>query len=283
MSKKPKKESKLKGFARQYRHRWIGGYLYIESPYICTEYVKAVNWSPHHEELAELRTDLDKVGITITDGCVYDKVHRCYYVVSHLWLLMLPIWAPKEMNMYVTDIFQTMLSKVFMDTLKVKTYPTVNTMPTIFEPVKQEVVKSVLLDKVKEEVVLDEFYDRNGISFDAYTEMRKNDRIDWLEFEKETPILDFFKVMWNRYRVTLKEIMAVLRDVYIINQDLNDPQAHYRYTLNKLYVTQGWGRNEENTEKGTLYPVLTRKGLFNILSILHEKGILQPYVLVELV
>ena len=285
---KPKivKESMLRDFTKQYRHKFIGGHLYIECPIICTSYILACNWTPKEEFIAETNIELEKIGRTITMACVFSKSDMCYYVVSHLWLAQMYTWCNFDMKLYLEKIFTTMLKNAYrkdiVDTTVIvpKTYAEKQKDVEEDKELKQK--RSTLLDKLITEVEEDTFYREYGINVSTYRAMCEDSKTIVENFEKETHVLDFHKLLFNKYKVLLRDTMKVLIDHGIIIQDMNDANYKNNYFLAKEFVAYGFGRNEHNADKQTTYPVFTKRGLFTVLLVLHDAGVLSKQVIPNL-
>lgn len=286
--KKPKvvKQSMLRDFTKQYRHKYIAGFLYIECPMICTSYILACDWQPKEDMIAETYTELHKIGRTITMGCVYSKLDACYYVVSHLWLAQMYTWCTYDMKLYLEKVFSTMLKNTYIE----YTEPVTVIVPQTYAEKQKDVQedkevtkkKSKLLDRIYNEVEEDEFYRKYGLSIKTYTAMCSDEKTIVENFEEETHVLDFHKTLFNKYKILLRDTMKVLVDHGIIIQDMNNANYKNNYFLAKEFVAYGFGYNVHDAEKATTYPVFYKRGLFTVLLLLHDAGVLSKQVIPNL-
>jgi hypothetical protein len=233
---------------------------------------------PKPEYVEELVIELGKIGHSITMACVYSKIDKCYYVVAHVWLNLLHTWAPQEIRWYMEEINFTMLSKTFVDEIGIKAYgPEKKAMkkemfedqPIIESPEKE----SKFLSKIKQDVSEESFLEKYGITRSTYEAMCASTKTVVVEFQKETHIIDFHKIMFNRFNVLLSDTMKVLRDCGIIDQDITKSDYKHNYTLDLNCVKSGFGVNEHNSFKNTTYPVLYYKGLFTVLMVMHDNDL----------
>lgn len=286
--KEPKilKPSMLREFAKQYRYKMISGYLYIECPIICTAYLTAVNWAPKHEFISDMNIELDKIGRTITMGCVYSKHDQCYFVVGHLWMPMVYVWAPADMKLYLEKIHRVMLTNAYRkdaDNITVTPAPVYEEKQKyIAEDKEVSTKKSLFLERIKNDVSKESFFEKYSISIDTYTAMCNDKKIIVETFEESTHVLDFHKFLFNKYQVLLRDTMTVLVEKGIFIQDKNDANYKNNYFISKEFISCGFGFNEFNALKNTTYPVLYLKGVFTILLILHDAGILSKQIIPKL-
>jgi len=286
---KPKivKDSMLRSFTKQYRHKFIGGHLYIECPLVCSSYILACNWTPKDEFIAETNIELNKIGRTITMACVFSKADMCYYVVSHLWLAQMYTWCNYDMKLYLEKIFTTMLKNAYRKDI----VETTVIVPETYEEKQKDVEedkdlknrRSKLLDKIHTEVEEDSFYREYGLTIKTYRAMCEDNKTIVENFEKETHVLDFHKFLFNKYKVLLRDTMKVLVEHGIIIQDMNDANYKNNYFLAKEFVAYGFGYNVHDADKMTTYPVFTKRGLFTVLLLLHDSGILSKQVIPNLI
>ena len=282
--KKPKtvRQSMLRDFTKQYRHKFIAGYLYIECPMICTSYLNACKWVPKDEFVEEVNTELNKLGITITMACVFSRLDNCYFVVSHIWLTQMYLWTTPDMKLYIEKIFSTMLKNAY----KVEEEPVIVIKKETYAEKQKDVTekpqivesKSTFLEKLHTQVEEESFEKKYGLSLKTYRAMCNDSIVE--EFEEETHILVLHKLLFNKYRVLLRDTNKVLVDNGIIIQDMNDPNYKSNYFLAKEFIAYGFGYNV--SENNTTYPVLYKKGLFTILLLLHDAGILSKQIIPKL-
>lgn len=280
------KNSVLRNFTNQYRHKYLGEFLYIECPMICTSFLKSYNWHPKDEYIAELNIELEKLGTSITMACFYSRVDKCYFVVSHVWVPFLYMWAPTDIKMYIEKINTTMLKYAYRKDIEeeapVKKESYAEKQKDVTEAVQITEKKSLFLEKIKDDVYRDDFFKKYGLNLDTYEAMCKDSNVIVEDFEEETHILKMHKFLFNKYSVLLRDTMKVLNDNGIILQDKNDPNYKTNYFLAKEFVAYGFGYNEHDAERNTTYPVLYKKGLFTILLLLHDSGILNKQVIPNL-
>jgi hypothetical protein len=77
--------------------------------------------------------------------------------------------------------------------------------------------------------------------------------------------------------------MKVLVEHGIIIQDMNDANYKNNYFLAKEFVAYGFGVNIHDADKNTTYPSFTKRGLFTVLLLLHDAGVLSKQVIPNLI
>jgi hypothetical protein len=287
--KKPKivRESLLRSFTKQYRHKFIGGYLYIECPIVCTSYIIACDWIPKEEFISEVNIELNKIGRTVTMGCVFSKSDMCYYVVSHLWLAQMYTWCKYDMKLYLEKIFNTMLKNAYQkdisDTNIIVPTSYLEKQKDVEEDKNLKEKRNILLNENHTKEEENEFYKKYGIKMDSYKAMCNDNKTIVENFEEETHVLVFHKFLFNKYKVLLRDTMKVLVDHGIIIQDMNDANYKNNYFLAKEFVVYGFGHNVFDAKKLTTYPVFTKRGLFTVLLLLHDAGVLSKQVIPNLI
>ena len=294
MAKKSKSNTKvlrhnqLRSFTNQYRHFFIDEYLYIECPTICSSFIKAANWSPKIDIFPEVDKYLSSIGKTITLACVYHKLHRCYYLISHLWIPHLYVWAPEDMKIYMEKVNGTMLKYAFRK--DIEQLPPEPVKKEVYAEVQKDVKESVevtekrskFLDKIITEIEEKDFFKKYGLSIKTYKAMCEDPNIIVENFEEETHILDFHKFLFNKYRVLIKDTMQVLDEHNIIFQDKSNPNYKNNYILTKEFVAYDFGYNVHNSDKNTTFPVLYKRGIFTILLVLYDGGVLNKQIIPNL-
>jgi len=286
--KKPKvvKPSMLRDFTKQYRHKFIAGHLFIECPMVCTSFILACDWMPKADYVDDMYKELHKVGRSITMGCVYSRNDVCYYIVSHLWLPNMLTWCKEDMKMYIEKIFTTMLKNAYIELVEPVTVVVPETYVEKQKDVKEDKVviekKYALLEKIHNQVEEEEFYKKYGLSIKTYKAMCSDAKTLVEQFDEETHVLDFHKLLFNKYKILLRDTMKVLVDNGIIVQDTKDPNYKNNYFLAPEFVAYGFGVNIHDADKNTTYPSFYKRGLFTILLLLHDAGVLSKQVIPNL-
>jgi hypothetical protein len=285
-----KKVSKLKQFARQYDHLWIGDYLYIECPRPQLSMLEAAAWSPKEEDITELVGAIKKVALFQDYGFFYHKDHHKYYVIDHLWLSTLSAWGSEEMKQYMRDVLARMLSKVW-DKIKVVKASSKSEFALVVDVVDEKgesLIKkpktggsdtgkkeSKQLSLLKEEVRNEDFMETYGISRKVYDNMKVDAYL--MEVKDSVNILDICKFLYSEAKVKMADIYDALKKRKIVFQPDKAAGGKYRIDL-----CQDWIDNKLGFQfkyKTTSYPALYRKGVVMIGMVLHDAGIIDKYIL----
>ena len=342
---KTKPEGKLKQFVRQYKRKMIGGYLYIECPNPHFSYIKSVNWIPRPDVLIDVQDGVTKEGPHQTLGCVFSRKDNVWYIVSHIWVGMLPTWAPKEMRMYMEEVHSCMV-KSFLEELvasMTKVYPPLNIYPTQEVEEKYDVDSNAMLfpiqdiskagelvlkesissflDKIKQEVLDEEAKPKEEVqpkgwihTVDKIKELRKLKQLEInieqtederymqvLGISKTTYdamvadgagvlafpfaadglifVLDFMKVLQQKYQTKMSELYKAMREKDIITQDMKADNWRYNIKMSKSSIKSGYGKTYHDEEKNYHYPRFTRKGITAVLLMLAKEGFIPQTVI----
>lgn len=290
--KKKRKPSKLKQFARQYKHRYLGDYLYIECPRPMFNIFKEARWLPEDEDMALVKEKILNRGKFVDYAYFYDKKDRCYYVIDHLWLSTLASWGNKEMQDYLRIAFARMLSKVWEKPVVVQVQGDDEKFATVVDVVDDE-GKSVLkkdntataktakplpkqLSLIKDEVIEEEFLIKYGIARSVYENMIEDSYVLTTK-SGSLHILEICKFLYKEESLKMSTIYAKLKELDIISQPPVDMEGQFQVYLSKVWKDDDRGFNLDR--KGTTYPVFKSKGIIMLGMILHDHGLTSKYLL----
>lgn len=267
-----KKESKLKQFTRQYNHKWIAGYLYIECPMPIFELYDAAGWRPSTEDLPAVTEGIKKLGRMKGYACFFERATHTYFVIDHLWLASLTAWGEQEMQEYTRTVFSKMLSKTWEQPMVIKadakdkkamTVAVVNTQTTLLEDLKAEAEEDL-------------FFEKYGITTQVYNNMKKDAYI--LETNKGyLHVLDLCKFLYNHEGLKMADIYSTLKKLGIVSQPSKDQGGQYKIYLCQEWIDRGLGVQLDYDDK--TYPSFSNRGLISLGMILHEQGLLSKYLL----
>lgn len=281
-----KKVSKLKEFAKQYRHLYIEDYLYIECPRPEFEMLESSNWSPVAEDVPAVMGAIKKRGIFKQFSYFYDKKNRCYYVIDHLWLATLASWGEDKMQQYMRDVLSRMLSKTWdkMKVIEAVSKAEYRTVVDVVDENLESIKKSKLstlkegsdtLSLIKEEVMDSMFHEKYGITKVVYDNMLPESYV--VEVDDTYALLDICKLLFKEEQTAMKDIYKKLNQLGIISQPPKDQGGKYNIYLSNDWIKQGFGFNA--SKRSSFYPFLYAKGVVMIGMVLHDHGLTSKYIL----
>lgn len=247
--------SKLKDFARQFNHLVLAGHLYIEHPRPNFKYLEEARWIPNDQqiELCDLIIRIAKRHNFYSH--FYHPLHKCYYVIDHLWLGSLPSWGSASMKKYMQQTFSKMLSKTW---------------------VKED--KPKLLDRVEMEVEEEVFHSRFGIPKNIYNKVKEDAEI--VVLKNHMHILDFCKYYYRNHQLGMNDIYTQLKAKGILTQPSIENGGREKVMLTQAAIDKGLGYNLDN--KNTCYAQFYPLGVYTCSMILKDAGLVKVPLLADI-
>lgn len=291
--------SALKAFARQFRRLELAGYSYIECPNPCISFLDMTLWMPPEDKIAELQQAIleEKGNLMKNLSYFYHKAHKCYYVLSSLWVALLPTWGPVDMKLYAEAVFGNMVKNSHVEppkTMPVEPKIVIEKQPELeIIEVKEEPVKEMpaltkrILETIEKEDALEEeierkisFLERYGVSQDVMTSIMKEgtELLGSPQQSGDLHVLDLCKALWKHWGVKMNDIHQSLKDV-----DFYVQKGHTKNIINlsKWVKDDHLGYDYIDDVKKTIYPVFTPKGVLHVSFILMERGLIPEHIFIR--
>jgi hypothetical protein len=267
-----------KNFFETAKKRQHGKHTFIEFNNVSITFIKHVNWKCDDVDFKESVARFKM----ITDGCYYDKREATFYVVSHIWVCMCLLCVNdvnksmivKELNKVQTKLCTPAFHKRKPTEKKpkaVKGKPVYGNMLDKVDVQTISVKESPLLDKLKKDVLKEDFEKEYGLKEDMY-KLFTNNADEIMEFDNHIRLREFCTIMFNKYRISSTDIYKCLREKgYLLVKNSQN-------IFNKKSILDNMGYNEVDSLTNIEYSVLKIKGIAYFLLAMYDDKLLDKRI-----
>lgn len=260
------------------RRRQHGKHTFIECTNVSLNFIRDINYKCDDPEFRESVSRFKM----ITDGCYYDKLERSFFVISHVWVSMCLLYVNyenrdiiiKELdNIYkkLCEVPKKTEKKTAVKKKLVKSKPDYGNMLEKVDVTTLSVKEKNFLDKIKNDVLDDDFNKMHGLNPTVYKIILDN-ADDTIELEPKMMLRDFCITMWNKYRIATADIYKNMSEKgYLI-------KVKQQHILNKKSLMDNIGVNLVDDLTKNEYTVLNLKGMVYFLQAMFDTKLIDKKI-----